>query len=123
MLAKKDDQLVDLEAMIPKEHKQGALTECEGTATDSTAGSPSTQPAELCYSCSRSSDEVALLPVFHQGVDKWVCPKCLKSHIDSDAGSSYFGGCGSSGSPAMDSTGSSPDSQDEEYRSPMSMFD
>lgn len=67
------DKLVDLEYMLPTEHKEERPEE---VAEDPLQ--------EACYSCSRTSDDTPLIPIFHQGRDQWACPRCLKKTLDSD---------------------------------------
>ena len=134
MFSKKDDKLVDLEYMIPKEHKQESMR----LETDAVVR-PTPSGPESCFSCSRNSDEVVLVPAFHQGSDGWICPKCLKQKIDAEG---YFGSNDgySQADPYSSLSGGSSDS-DESYGSdsstdvedtpstdysgggPMSMFD
>jgi hypothetical protein len=119
MLSKKDDsKLVDLEYMIPKEHKEEAERKPEPEAEQTTLN-----VREVCYACGKDSEEIVLLPVFHQGSDKWICPKCLKGHFDTAYGYSDSYGYGSSqeSSDTPSPTGSSTESSPSD--SPMSMFD
>jgi flavoprotein len=66
------DKLVDLEYMLPTEHKEERLEEKAKEALK-----------EACYYCNRTSDETPLIPVFHQGEDQWSCPRCLRK-LDDD---------------------------------------
>lgn len=130
MIRKKDDKLLDLECMIPSEHKREAIIEEPQTVIAATP----TQITEACCECSRSSEDTVLMPVFHQGEDKWMCPRCLKSRIDSDSPSLYGGyrteSYQQSSEPSYsessytESTESS-ESTDPDYSgsNPMSMFD
>ena len=124
MFSKKEEELFDLEAVIPKEHKEEALAPREDIVTDAPIPDSPGHPTEVCHSCSRSSNDVVLIPVFHQGVDKWMCPKCLKSAIDSDTQPSYFGSSQDYGSAESHSSAEdTPTDSSEGYNSPMSMFD
>lgn len=114
---KKDPRLVDLECMIPKEHKLEAGIEPQPTPASE---QPEPEPGperfrEVCHVCSRTSEEAVLIPVFHQGEDRWMCPSCLKSRMDSGTQAYYGTGETSAESPSTDS---SPD-----YGGAMSMFD
>jgi hypothetical protein len=73
MLGKKDEKLVDLEYMIPKEHKEESVID---TVEETNA------LREVCHTCGCTSDEKILMPIFHQGVDKWICPKCWKNEAE-----------------------------------------
>jgi hypothetical protein len=118
-MTKKDEKLVDLEYMIPKEHKE----EAESTQISETEQS-TLNLRESCYSCGKDSEEIVLLPVFHRGEDKWICPNCLKGHLGTEAYNAYtqpsYSSESSLGTPPETSESSSPSS---ESSSPMSMFD
>lgn len=128
MIRKKDDKLLDLEFMIPTEHKREALVDTPQTVIETTP----TQITEACCECSRSSEDIVLMPVFHQGEDKWMCPRCLKGKIDSDTPSlygynetpSYTENSEQSYSESSYDTSES-ESSDPDYSgsNPMSMFD
>ena len=124
MFSKKEEELFDLEAVIPKEHKEEALVPREDIVTDAPVPDTPRHSAEACHSCSRSSNDVVLMPVFHQGLDKWICPKCLKSAMDSDTHPSYYGDNQDYGSAeSYSSAEETPTGSSEGYGSPMSMFD
>jgi len=72
MITRKDSKLVDLEYMIPKEHKE---------AHEEPISQECLVLKEVCHACGRDSEEIVLLPVFHKGDDKWICPHCLKGHL------------------------------------------
>ena len=120
-MAKKDEKLVDLEYMIPKEHKE------EAEATPASEYSEPEQSTltlkENCYACGKDSEEIVLLPVFHQGEDKWICPNCLKGHLGTDMFNAYAQSSYSSETPSEDTTSSLGNSSEDESSSPMSMFD
>ena len=106
MINRKDSTLVDLEYMIPKEQK---LEHDEPTPQECLA------LKEVCHACGRDSEEIVLLPVFHKGDDKWICPECLKGHLGGYA-QSYAG-------PEPSSAAYSGEPAQSETPSPMSLFD
>ncbi len=122
MFIKKEEELFDLEAVMPKEYKEEALKDSGEIVTVPQPGI--TDLTQVCYLCSRGSHEAVLIPVLHRGIEKWVCPKCLKSAIDADSQSSYSSSpeFGVAGSGLSNGTGGGS-TENSEYRSPMSMFD
>lgn len=117
MIGKKEDtRLVDLEYMIPKEHKAEAVApRPEPEQTTLTI-------KESCCDCGKDSEEIVLLPVFHQGIDKWMCPKCLKGHFEAYTPSYDYGGSNNSESYSNDGYASTEPSNSSSD-SPMSIFD
>ncbi len=79
MIGKKSSRLVDLEYMIPKEHKP--LPEVVEDAPSECVSGETAWVRAVCHSCGRSSDESPLMPVFYGGEDRWMCPVCLKSSM------------------------------------------
>ncbi len=122
MFSRKDDELFDLEAVIPKEHKEEAVSDSHEIA-DAEVSRASTGVTEVCHSCGRTSDDIQLMPVFHRGADRWVCPKCLKSSIDSDAQADYLGSSSGIYGESSETESESEAGSTDDYHSPMSMFD
>jgi len=123
MFNKKDEGMVDLEYMIPKEFKEETHVVEE---SEPVRGSTYTS----CHACSRTSHDAVLVPVVHQGENKWMCPRCLKRTIDSDAEPSYYSSTPAheetpsySDTPETNSYSSEPSTPDYTGSSPMSMFD
>jgi hypothetical protein len=106
MITRKDSKLVDLEYMIPKEHKE---------AHEEPISQECLVLKEVCHACGRDSEEIVLLPVFHKGDDKWICPQCLKGHLGGYA-QSYA-------SPESSATAYSEEPVQQESSGPMSLFD
>jgi hypothetical protein len=116
MIGKKEDtRLVDLEYMIPKEHKAEAvapLSEPEQTTLTI---------KESCCDCGKDSEEIVLLPIFHQGIDKWMCPKCLKGHFEAYTPSYNYGSNSSESYNSEEYSSTEPSNSSSD--SPMSIFD
>ncbi len=118
--------MVDLEYMIPKEFKEDRIIEEPEPAVREVTFT-------ACHACSRTSHDAVLVPVVHQGEDKWMCPRCLKKTIDSDAEPSYYGSSSSTeyraepstnySEPETNTYSSEPTTPDYSGSSPMSMFD
>jgi hypothetical protein len=130
MIGKKEDKkLVDLEYMIPKEHKQEAGVTVDPHPIKRHEPEPEESVAqhfkELCYTCNKTSDEVVLMPVFHLGQDRWLCPSCLKSKMNPTPSIGSYDSSDSGYGGSNDGYGSSSygGSDSGEYSSPMSMFD
>jgi len=111
---KKDDKVVDLEYMIPKEFKEDKVDE-------PVPKEPIQTQVESCHSCGRSSHDAMLTRAIHYGQTKLVCPRCLKRAMDSDSESSLYG---SSSTPSYSrGTKDYSSGNSENSSGSMSMFD
>ena len=72
-------KLHDLEYMMPRELREEA--EREEEVEEEEEGVFEAQ-SNICYKCSKTSDEAPLFPVFYRSTNDLICPKCFKKLMD-----------------------------------------
>ncbi len=122
MIKRNSGRLVDLEYVIPKEHKEEAIVREVEEVQEMWISEPE---HEYCSCCGRDSDTIHLLSVFFQREKKWVCLRCLKRALtpEETRPSQASPMPVSASTPAEDSYELSEEPIVASGSNPMSMFD
>lgn len=81
MIAKKDDRLIDLEYMIPKEFKEDVSRKTPSTVPITPETSAPERKETRCHVCYCDSTGEILLSVIADHAEKHMCSSCLRRRI------------------------------------------